>query len=563
MRFRADALQAVEDKAFDLCVIGGGATGAGCALDAQLRGIKTALLEAGDFAGATSSASTKMVHGGVRYLEQAIAHLDLRQYRLVRHALIERRWMMQNAPFLTRPMRFLTPCLTVRDVIYYGVGLKIYDRIAGNDGFQPSCFLSRDESLSRIPALRGDLRGTLAYTDGQFDDARYCLTLLETFTACGGEALNYARVLGFERDRAGKLTEAHVEDQLSHRRFTVRARVFVNATGPFADAVRQLANPDLPSRMRPSRGVHLLLARPDFAQDALLVPRTDDGRVIFAIPWLGRLLVGTTDDPAEPNGVGPVTAHEVEYLLRHVNRYLRAPLCKDQVVSAFAGLRPLIGNPEGSDTKGLVRDHEVEVDPQSGLISILGGKWTTYRAMAEQTVDAVQQGLGVPRTPCQTSNHPLAGSADYTPDFWEKLAAGYSLAPETARHLAGKFGTASTAVLELCRRSPELALPLAEGFGALQAEVVYSVRHEMAVSLEDVLARRIGLQWYGWKEAVAAAPTAASLMARELGWQDSEKRAAVESYTARISQMIAAAGLAPAEARREKGAADSRGPAWP
>ena len=323
MKARAEALQSIAGQPFDVCVIGGGATGSGCALDSQLRGFKTVQLEAADFASGTSSTSTKMAHGGVRYLEEAIRRLDPREYRVLKRALHERIHMLRNAPFLTGTRQFITPCFSRLEVAYFEIGLKFYDWIAGRDGLAPSRFIPRAE------------------------------------------------------------------------------------TGPQADVPRRMANPAAPPRMRLSKGIHVLLPLDVLlSDDALLVPKTEDGRVLFAIPWQGRLLVGTTDDEAKLDDPLDVKKEEVAYVLRQLNKYLARPVTPGQVVSATAGLRPLVSSGKSSDTKHLARDHVVERDPESGLISILGGKWTTYRAMAEDTLDAAQKYLGGGGR-CSTLEHPL------------------------------------------------------------------------------------------------------------------------------------------------------------
>src|SRR5215475_7572289 len=295
---RKDALAAASRQQFDICVIGGGATGAGCALDGQLRGLRTVLLDAGDFASAASSASTKLVHGGVRYLEQDVKGLNLEEYRMVKSALRERQYMLANAPHLAHPSHFLVPVYSWSKALYYLVGMKMYDAVAGRSNLFPSSFLSREETLRRMPGLNEKgLRGSVAYSDGQFDDARYDLGLVETFSEAGGTPLNYARVTGFAHDAQGRLGAVNVRDTISGDELVVRAREFVNATGTGADKVRTMANPLLAARMRPSKGVHLLFPANTFpGGDALLVPHTEDGRVIFAVPWQERLLVGTTDD---------------------------------------------------------------------------------------------------------------------------------------------------------------------------------------------------------------------------------------------------------------------------
>lgn len=547
MKSREQALTSIAGRTFDVCVIGGGATGAGCALDAQLRGLRTVLVDAGDFAGATSSASTKIVHGGVRYLEEAVKDFDPAQYRVVTRALNERIRMLRNAPHLARTMEFLVPCFQWTDVAYYNVGLKMYDWLSGDASIYPSHFLSREETLRRMPALKNtDLVGSVAYADGQFDDARYNITLVETFSRAGGEALNYARVAGFEKDPAGHLKAAVVEDQITRKQFIVSAAAFVNATGPFSDTVRELAAPGVAPRMKLSKGIHILLPLEVMpSADALLIPKTEDGRVLFAIPWMGRLLVGTTEQEVEAADELYVTRSEVDYVLRHLNRYLEHPARADQIVSGYAGARPLVSSGDTRDTKKLARDHEIEMEARSGLISIMGGKWTTYRAMAEDTINALQEHLDKTQTECLTKDYALAGAERYTPDYWRVLVQEHGISEETALHLAGKFGTNAPNVLKLARETPELTQPLAAGVPVLRAEVVYCARNEMACTIEDILARRVGLQLYSWRAAIQAAPAAASLLRAELGWSGEAERSAIDAYTGKIERLLQLAGLAP------------------
>ncbi|MGA8143474.1 MAG: glycerol-3-phosphate dehydrogenase/oxidase [Candidatus Acidiferrales bacterium] len=546
MKSRAKALQDIKNLSFDVCVIGAGATGSGCALDAQLRGLKTVLLEGGDFASATSSTSTKMVHGGVRYLEEAFRHLDIAEYEVVKRALRERVHMLKNAPFLTRTKEFVTPCYNWLDLAYYGAGLKLYDWIAGSASLAPSHFISRDEVLRRLPNLNAQgLTGAVSYTDGQFDDARYNVTLVETFAQAGGEPLNYARVIALEKNADGKLAVAEVQDQMGGEKFVVRARAFVNATGPRADTIRTMASSGVPPRMRLSKGVHILLPMNVFSStDAMLIPKSEDGRVLFAIPWMGRLLVGTTESEVEVDDELYLEREEVEYLLRHLNRYLAEPVSAKQAVGGFAGARPLLSSGDSRNTRRLARDHEVEFDSRTGLISIMGGKWTTYRAMAEDTTDTVQKYLGVPARPCSTLNHPLIGSDRYSAEYWESLGRQFGVSEASARHLAEKFGTRAAQVCELIAEDSQLGTSLLEGLAPLRAEVTFSVRHEMAMTIEDVLARRVGLQMYGWSEAIAAAPATAELLGRELGWPVVERERALHEYVEKILDLHRKAGLA-------------------
>jgi glycerol-3-phosphate dehydrogenase len=536
VKLRKDARSAVVAVKFDVCVIGGGATGAGCALDSQLRGLCTVLLDAGDFASAASSASTKLVHGGVRYLEQAVKGLNLEEYRMVKSALRERQYMLANAPHLAHSSHFLVPVYSWSKALYYLVGMKMYDAVAGKSNLFPSSFLSREETLRRMPGLNAKgLRGAVAYSDGQFDDARYDLGLVETFSEAGGTPLNYARVTGFAHDAQGRLGSVNVRDTISGDEFVVHARKFVNATGTGADKVRTMANPLLASRMRPSKGVHLLFPANTFpGGDALLVPHTEDGRVIFAVPWQERLLVGTTDDEVTAATRMVVQKDEAEYLLRQLNPYLQTPLRREQVVSGLAGLRPLVAAPGATRTSKLIRDHEVELDSTTGLISILGGKWTTHRLMAQDTLDAVQRELGMTVSASLTRQQPLAGAEGYDTNFASKLEKEYALPADVARHLSGKFGARAIKIVELLRENPQWKERAAPGVPAIEAEFVYCIRNEMAETVEDLLARRTGVQMYGWREALAAAHVAAALLAQEKSWDAAKQEAAVAEYSRKI-----------------------------
>jgi glycerol-3-phosphate dehydrogenase len=546
MKPRTQEKVSATNNAFDICVIGGGATGAGCALDGQLRGLSTLLLDAGDFASAASSASTKLVHGGVRYLEQALKNFNLEEYRMVKNALRERLYILANAPHLAHPAHFLVPVYSWARAAYYVLGMKLYDAVAAESSLFPSRFLSREETLKSMPGLkRQGLRGAVCYSDGQFDDARYDLALIETFVAAGGTALNYARVTEFGRDDRGMLSSATVRDEISGEPFPVAAKKFVNATGTGADKIRRLANPMLAARMRPSKGVHLLFPGETLAgADALLVPHTEDGRVIFAVPWQGRLLVGTTDDEVTPATRMVVTREEAEYLLRQLNPYLETPLRREQAISGMAGLRPLVATAEGQTaTSKLIRDHEVELDSSSGLISILGGKWTTHRLMAEDTIDAVQREMGGSVTPSKTKQLALAGAAGYDKSFSGEIEREYSVPADVAQHLAGKFGTRAVKILELLNENPSWNRRIALQSPVIDAEIIFCIRHEMAETIEDLLARRTGRQFHGWSEALEAAPCVAQLLAREKRWEPEQRAAAVSEYSTKIQAFLNELGL--------------------
>jgi glycerol-3-phosphate dehydrogenase len=545
MKRRSESLEIIVDHNFDVCVIGAGATGAGCALDAQLRGLKTVLLDGGDFASGASTAATKIIHGGVRYLEQAVKGLDVKQYEVVNRALHERIHMLHNGPFLSRPLEFLIPCANWFSVAYMGFGMKLYEWIAGQASLFPSRFLSQSETLKRMPGLApGHLLGSIAYADGQFDDARYDMALINSFAEARGIAANYCRVVGFSKDVNGKLVRAEVEDQISKSRFEVRASRFVNATGPAADTIRNLAKPGIPTRMRLSKGAHIVLPLELFpTSDALLIPRTADGRVLFAVPWFDRLLIGTTEQEVTIDDELYLSQDDVAYLLHHINKYFATAIRPDQIVSGFAGARPLVRAGGSRATKKLARDHEVEADAPSGLISIMGGKWTTHRAMAEDTINAVQKSLGALVKPGATIDHPLVGSKNYTPEYWQTLVRDYQLSEATAKHLSQKFGTNAEDVMALTKVDLALRQPLIPGFAPLRAEVAYCARFEMAMTIEDVLMRRTGLQFFSWEAAIRAAVPTGTILAKELGWSAVTEATAIEQYQNKIHRLMRLAGL--------------------
>jgi glycerol-3-phosphate dehydrogenase len=545
MKSRDETLTQIAGQTFDVCVIGGGATGAGCALDSQLRGMSTVLLDAGDFASGASTAATKIIHGGVRYLEEAVRGLDIKQFEVVDRALHERIRMLHNGPFLTRPMEFLIPCANWFSVAYMGFGMKIYEWIAGKARLSASRFLSKSATLRRMPGLAPNhLLGSIAYSDGQFDDARYNFALINSLAEAGGMALNYARVVEFTKDANGKLLSAEVEDRFSRRQFTIRASRFINATGPAADAIRSLAKPGIQSRMRLSKGTHIVLPLDVFpTNDVLLIPKTDDGRVLFAVPWFDRLLIGTTEQEVAVGDELYLSTKDVAYLLHHINKYCATSIHADEIVSGFAGARPLLSAVGSRDTKKLARDHEVEVDRDTGLISIMGGKWTTHRAMAEDTINAVQKSLGASVTPGITIDHPLYGSNGYVADYWRALVGEYGISETTAKHLSQKFGTNAAKVMSLTQDRADLAEPLLPGFAPLRAEVVYCARFEMAMTIEDILMRRTGLQFFSWSAAIEAALATGAILATELGWSAAQERAAVDEYTNKIRRLIQLAGL--------------------
>ncbi|MEZ4902921.1 MAG: FAD-dependent oxidoreductase [Spirosomataceae bacterium] len=537
---RTKNLQRLPSETFDICIIGGGASGAGCALDAALQGLKVALIEKNDFAAETSSKSTKLIHGGVRYLEQAFKNLDFAQLKQVRHGLEERQIVLQNAPHLARPLPLLTPVFSWFEGLYFSIGLRMYDFFAKGDSLPKSRWLSKKETLLRMPSLNAQkLHSAVLYFDGQLDDARYCLALAHAADEAGAAVVNHTELISFEHDAMGKLTTAIVRSAESDTPIKINARLFINCTGPFADAVRLKANPQLSKRIRPSKGVHVVLPYEVLkSNDAMLIPKTSDGRVVFAIPFEGQLLLGTTDTDYQALEKEPILEEkEVDFLLDTLTRYLAKRPDKKQVRAGFGGLRPLLAAEESASTKKLVRDHEVEHDPQSNLLSLLGGKWTTYRYMAQDTIDKACELLNTPRD-CQTAHHVLVGGEDYAFEDWKIIQSVYRLTKDIAKNLVRKYGSRAHRVARLTQENEQWAQRLVEKYPYIQAEVIYQVREEMAFTLRDVLARRIRLEIMDWEATQEAIPVVANLMAQELGWSQSQKQQQIEAYLQLIRSFI-------------------------
>lgn len=514
---RRDQLRRLGEERFDVLVIGGGASGTGTALDAASRGLKVALVERYDFAEGTSSRSTKLVHGGVRYLEQAVRHADRSQFNLVREALHERAVLLKNAPHLAHPLPLLTPIYGTLELPYYFTGLKLYDMLAGKANLESSRLIGKGAAVKRFPMLKHKgLRGAVEYHDGQFDDARMNVSLALTAAANGAVVLNHVEVTGLTKE-GGRLNGVVVNDRLEPGAadFEVRATVVVNATGPFADAIRHLDDPTAEELLTTSSGVHVVLPAHFSPPDTgLLIPKTEDGRVLFLLPWLGHTLVGTTDNPA------PVAAHpqaseeDIEYILRHVRQYFDLPVARDDVLSAWSGLRPLVEphheGDEGKATARLSRDHTI-ITSESGLITVTGGKWTTYRRMAEDTVDvAVSSGRLTPPAASRTANLPLVGAAGFTANGYERLAQEYDLPEDVARHLHRAYGTLAPDLLELS--GPEGRERLAPNHPFIEAEVVYAREREYACTADDVLARRLRLAFLDEAAASRVRPRVEELL---------------------------------------------------
>ncbi len=536
--YRADSFSGLQDQLFDICIIGGGATGAGCALDAASRGYKVLLVERDDFGGATSSKSTKLIHGGVRYLEQAVKKLSLEQYRMVKKALQERSTLLKIAPHITKPLQLITPCRTWIEGAYYYIGLKMYDWISGRTNLGGSELLGKKKAVERIPTLRQNhLFNAVLYYDGQLDDLRFNLALIQTAIQKGAICLNHTSLKTFTHDDQGKIKEFSIIDELSGKHYKARARVIVNATGPFADRIRLMANPVLKPRMRVSKGVHILLPKSMMSSNsALLIPQTRDGRVLFAIPYQKHLLVGTTDDETEltEEDFGP-TSEEVNYLLEYINEYLDVKATPADVGAGFGGLRPLVMKGDGN-TKDLVRDHEVEYDALSGLISILGGKWTTYRLMAKDTIDAAEEQLGTNKA-CITQNIPLVGSQHFTRNTAIELQKESGWDHEVVKHLISKYGDLSHKIALLIQEQPALRERILSGMPYTWAELHYVVNEEMAYTVKDILCRRWGTQLADWIQTLSLIDPVGVFLSEKYQWSEADKDTYIEGYRNELLRM--------------------------
>ncbi|MGH2619867.1 MAG: FAD-dependent oxidoreductase [Anaerolineales bacterium] len=502
--------------------MGGGATGCGIALDAAARGLRVALVELEDFGSGTSSRSTKLIHGGVRYLELAFKRLDRVQYRLVRDALRERSILLRIAPHLTWWLPLFTPLYRAYQVPYYWAGLKLYDALAGAAGGIPSRFVFNREARALFPQVKTEgLLGGVLYGDGQFDDARMNVTLALTAIGQGAAVANYVEVVGLIQ-REGQTVGAAVQDRVSGGAWEIEARRVINASGPWSDRLRQMENASAEPILQVSSGAHIVVDGTFSIPEAgLLIPRTEDGRVLFILPWLGSTLIGTTDEAASPAEAPLASDAAVEYLLRHANRYLARRVERTDIRATWAGLRPLIRDPRATDTAGLARDHVI-VESPGGMITIGGGKWTTYRKMAEDTVDyAIRHADLEAAAPSRTASLPLVGADGFDPAGAKQLETHHRLDPDVAHHLLRAYGGRAEQVAALLTQVGPARL--APGHPYLEAEVVWAARHELAQAALDVLARRTRLAFLDQAAAEAALPRVVELLAAELGW-DAERR---------------------------------------
>lgn len=496
-----------EPAFWDFIIIGGGATGLGAAVEASSRGYRTLLLEKDDFAKGTSSRSTKLVHGGVRYLAQG-------NVSLVLEALRERGYLLKNAPHLVQNMSFVVPCFNLWDRLKYGIGLKLYDKLARSLSLGTSRLLSANETVAALPTIAAErVKGGVLYHDGQFDDSRLAINLAQTAAAQGALLLNYAPVVGL-RKKGERVDGVIMRDQESGQEIDLNARVVVNATGVFADSIRRMDEPNVRPMLRPSQGVHLVLERSFLpGEAALMIPKTDDGRVLFAVPWHNRIVLGTTDTPLDRIDSEPrALDEEIDFLLAHAGRYLTRTPRRSDVLSVFSGLRPLVAAGRDGDTSAISRDHVLRIS-KSGLLTITGGKWTTYRRMGEDTVDQGAKVAGLDARPSRTKDlrvHGWLANADPDEDL-------------------GQYGSDAPGVRRLMTEVDGGAELLHPRLPYHRAEVVWAARHEMARTVEDILSRRTRALLLDARAASDAAPVVAELLAAELGrsaeWQAREVNA--------------------------------------
>jgi glycerol-3-phosphate dehydrogenase len=507
---RDKALDRIENtnEPWDFLVIGGGATGLGVAVDAAARGYSTLLVEQHDFAKGTSSRSTKLVHGGVRYLKQG-------NISLVLEALRERGLLCENAPHLVHHLSFIVPIYSWWEGPFYGIGMKIYDRLAGKLGLSPSEVLSREETLKRIPTLEPEgLQRGVAYFDGQFDDSRLAVNLAQTIFDLGGVAVNYMPVVSLIKED-DLIAGAVVTDLESGTEHLIRASVVINATGVFSDGVRKLDQADAKSVIAASQGAHVVLPKSFLpGKSAIMVPHTPDGRVLFAVPWHDCVVVGTTDIPVDNIELEPMPMdEEIGFILTNASKYLSKRPSREDVLSVYAGLRPLVKVGDAKSTAALSRDHTILIS-NSGLLTIAGGKWTTYRKMAQDAVEQAETMAGFEERPCKTEHLQIHG--------WTTQ--------KISRPNLRVYGADAPAIEEIADETPELREKIHPELPYIGAEVVWAVREEMARTVEDVLSRRTRALLLGARASMEAAPRVAALIAKETNRDKAWEAKAVQEY---------------------------------
>ncbi|KAG1676799.1 Glycerol-3-phosphate dehydrogenase, mitochondrial [Nymphon striatum] len=524
---------------YDIVIIGGGATGAGIALDAVSRGLKTAIIEMDDFSSGTSSRSTKLIHGGVRYLQKAIMKFDYEQYKMVKEALRERANLLEIAPHLSYPLPIMLPVYTWWQIPYYWAGIKMYDLIAGRRNVKSSYFLSKKDALEIYPMLKKDnFCGAIVYYDGAHNDARMNLAIVLTAARLGAITANHVGVTSLLKtiteDGAERVSGVTVKDALTGEQWNVKSKCVINATGPFTDSIRKMDDQNVRKICMPSAGVHIVLPNyysPD--KMGLLDPATSDGRVIFFLPWQNATIAGTTDKLCEVSHNPTPSEEDIQFILNQIRNYLNpdVEVRRGDVLSAWSGIRPLVLDPNNANTESVARNHIIHVS-DSGLITIAGGKWTTYRSMAEETIDTAVKYAGLETSQqCQTIGLLLEGAHYYTPTMFIRLVQDFGLENEVAQHLATTYGDRAFAVAKLAgltgKRWPVVGRRLHEEFPYLEAEVKYAIT-EYACTAVDVIARRLRLAFLNVPAAEECLPKIIDIMSKELNWSKAEKKSQMD-----------------------------------
>lgn len=554
---RAAQLKALQETPeFDILIIGGGATGSGVALDAVTRGFKTALVEADDFASGTSSKSTKLIHGGVRYLQKAVFNLDIDQYKMVKEALEERANLIKIAPHLAHPLPIMLPVYKWWQLPYFWSGIKLYDFVAGSENLKSSYILRAKSALELFPMLKSEaLKGAIVYYDGQQDDARTCLGLALTAVRYGAKVANHVGVTKLLKNPDGRVCGATVKDYFTGKEWDIKAKSVVNATGPFTDGVRKMDDAEARVICQPSAGVHIVL--PGYYSPesmGLLDPATSDGRVIFFLPWLDYTIAGTTDKPCDVTRDPSPTEGDIQFILNEIKKYLNPDVHvrRGDVMSAWSGIRPLVLDPSKPNTESLARNHIIHTSP-SGLVTIAGGKWTTYRRMAEETVDECLKVCPdlQPERKCQTMGLLLEGAHGWNPTMFIRLVQDYGLDTQVATNLANSYGDRAYAVAKLAtltgKRWPVVGNRLHPELPYIEAEVRFAVR-EYACTAVDVIARRLRISFLNVVAAEESLPRIIDIMTEELKWSKAEaKKQHEEALMFLRSQMGSQTGKSPQE----------------
>lgn len=505
-----------EEEEWDIIIIGGGATGLGTAVDAASRGYKTLLLEQNDFAKGTSSRSTKLIHGGVRYLAQG-------NIKLVRESLKERGLLLKNAPHVCSSLSFVLPCYSLWQKIYYGIGLKLYDLMSGKLSLGATRIISSKMAKVLLPAIKSEkLSGAIIYQDGQFDDARLAINLAQTIADNGGTVLNYCKVTGLVKQDK-KITGVKLIDEIEHKQYELKCKVVINATGVFTDEVLKMDNAAAKNIILPSQGIHLVFDKKYFPGNAaMLIPKTSDGRVLFAVPWHDKVIAGTTDTEIEKPVLEPEPLEsEIEFILQHMHKYLRVDVQRNNVLSVYAGLRPLVIKNKSQKPSLMSRSHTFIVS-NSGLVTITGGKWTSYRKMGEDAVNNAIFSARLEKKTCVTENLKIHG--------WENRAN-----KNKALHI---YGSDAAGIKNLCKENASWNELIHPSFPNIKAEAIWAVRNEMAMTVEDMLARRMRILFLDAQAAIDCSPVVARLMADEMNKEDNWLHEQINSFTELAKQYL-------------------------